>query len=69
MSIENSLSMDTDDIKLDIDDHIEDKIFIDDFDCPNTLLSEREKFNTPLAIAKILEIFCVIVEPKPSINM
>ncbi|KAL1488853.1 hypothetical protein ABEB36_014648 [Hypothenemus hampei] len=52
--IENALiaSMDTDDVTGDIDDLIEDQTFVDDFDCSNKILSDREKFNTALTITK-----------------
>ena len=51
--IENSLSMDTDDyVNEDIDDHFEDETFIDDFDCLDTIFSDREKFITALVITQ-----------------
>ncbi|KAL1490153.1 hypothetical protein ABEB36_012893 [Hypothenemus hampei] len=54
VSSENALiaSMDTDDVNGDIDDLIEDETFVDDFDCSNKILSDREKFNTALTITK-----------------
>ena len=38
ISIENALRMNTADLTVDIDVHIEDGNFIDVFDCPNTIL-------------------------------
>ena len=55
ISSENALLMDTDDVSIAIDDHIEDESFIHDFDCPNTIYSDREKFITPLAQTKNID--------------
>lgn len=37
---------------VDIDDCIEVETFTDDFYCSNKILSDRERFNTALAISK-----------------
>ena len=53
--------MDTYDVNVDIEDHIENETSIDDFDCPNTILSDRQKFNSALALTKILQIFSLFM--------
>ena len=59
--------MDTGDLTVDINVHIEGGNFIDVFDCPNTILSDMETFNTALVITKnfadILSNHTIVLKP------